>query len=150
MRLGKMTAALLLLVAAILVPATAAQATTGQPAVSACAPTAESAWLGTFSGPHQWTLSLDGSTGVSQIQVEVFQDGGQLKVRRNGYVGWVATTGGLLHISENHPILGLETTSATCGGDGAVAAFSGTWFYHYFWPECWGCYYWGTFDVTRV
>lgn len=150
MRLGKMTAALLLLAGAVLAPAATAQAAVGQAAASACAPTAEGPWLGTYSGPHQWTRGIDGATGVSELAFDVFQQDGQLKVRRNGFVGWAATTGGLLHISENNPILRLEATSATCGGDGAVVAFSGTWYYHYFWPECWGCYYWGTFDVTRV
>jgi len=151
MRMAKTIAALLLFAGAILVPATTAQATTAQATTaSACAPTAESQWLGTFRGPHQWTTAGGGSTGVSDIELSVVQDSGQLKVWRHGYVVWASTADGLLNMSPTHPFLGLDTTSATCGTNGQVVGFSGTWFYRYNWPECWGCAVGGTFEVTRA
>lgn len=67
-RWGKTAAVLLLLIGTLLVPATSAQAAT------ACAPTAESQWLGTFRGPHHWTYAVSGSTGVWDLTIEVFQE----------------------------------------------------------------------------
>ncbi|GAB3433945.1 hypothetical protein [Actinophytocola sediminis] len=144
MKLRTMAAALLGAVGLLVAPAGVAQASPA--ATSACAPTAEDAWVGTFNGPHVYN---SGSVADRVVEVE-HNANGQLVIRRDGFVPWGYTDTGLLRTQENHPIVGLETVSATCDAAGDVVAFAGDWYFFYNWPECWGCVVWGTFDVARV
>lgn len=154
MRFGRIVAALLGAIGILVAPATAAQASTTPTATSACAPTDQARWLGTFTGPH---VNEANGGGVFTKELMVYQTAdGQLWMRYDGdfwgYAhAWGDTATGLLRNAEpNHPIMGVDTTSATCDADGDVVGFSGDWYHFYNWPDCWGCAVGGTFDVTRV
>ncbi|WP_154814808.1 hypothetical protein [Actinophytocola xinjiangensis] len=153
MRFGKMVAALLGAAGILVAPATVAQAAP----VSSCAPTDEAAWTGSFVGPH-----TDERTGtVSDQEIRTFRStvDGIFRVGFDGAMGspggfayaWADTSTGLLRqLEPDHPILGLETTSATCDAGGDVVSFAGTYYHFYNWASCAFCVTWGTFEVTRV
>jgi hypothetical protein len=144
MKLGKLAAALLLLVGALLVPTATAQATVGS-AASACAPTTADRWLGTYRGMHYYHTGEE--YGV--LDITAYMENGRLRVMQftnwssPGQVddGLLGTTGGWL--------FGMNATSATCGSDGRVTAMSGTWWRNYN-PECATCIIHGPFDVVRI
>jgi len=141
----------------LVAPATAAQASTAPVTTSACAPTAEASWLGTFNGPH---VNEGNDNRVSNQEIVVLVAGdGHLTVKFDGALdtptgyshAWGDTATGLLrNLEPDHPIMGLDTTSATCDANGDVASFAGTYYHFYNWSSCWGCVSWGTFEVTRV
>lgn len=138
--MGRFFATLLLVVGALVVPATSAQA------AASCTPTENERWLGTYNGPHYYHTGEE--YGV--LDIGVYVENGEFRIRQftgHSSVGWVgddgllSTTGGFLW--------GMNATSATCGPDGNVVSMSGTWWMNYD-PWCISCAYHGPFEATRI
>jgi hypothetical protein len=147
MRLGKVVAALLVLVGALLVPATTAQAESASTSASAsCAPAEQSRWLGTYRGPHYYhTGEL---YGVLDITVYV-DEHGEFRVMQ--FTNWSSRgliRNGLLDTGGSW-LFGMRVTSATCGSDGRVTEMTGGWWRNYN-LECATCIISGPFEAVRI
>ncbi|HEX2130456.1 MAG TPA: hypothetical protein VHH15_02785 [Actinophytocola sp.] len=146
MRLGRIVSAALVALAVTVSVGSVAQADTGPTAAAACAPAERQAWLGDFSGTY--LMDENGHTGP--MSISLFVEGGELRAVINSSVAdYDAYVDNGYARTYPNDYSNFTATSATCGGDGTVIAFSGDWSYHYNPGICWSCWIGGTFEVSR-